>query len=247
MGGCVALVQLEKAVVARMKRGEHHFEVLVDPEGAEKLTEKWRNGEATTPEDVRAILATDLVFTHWSDGKKASDEHLLKSFETTDILAIARRVLQEGEIQLTAEQRKKLIEAKHKRVVESILRNAWNPQTKTPHPRDRIERALEEAKFRVDPFKGVEEQVQSAMKALRPILPISIEQVKVAVRVPAEHTGHSYGVLKGLGEIKQEEWQADGALVIVLQIPAGIQADVYERMGKLTHGTAQVKLLGAVH
>lgn len=241
------MVQLEKAVVARMKRGEHHFEVLVDPEGAEKLTDRWRKGEATTAEDLRSILATDLVFTHWSDGKKASDEHLLKSFETTDVLAIARTILTEGEIQLTAEQRKKMIDAKHKRVVESIVRNAWNPQAKAPHPRDRIERALEEAKFRVDPFKGVEEQVQNALKALRPLMPIAIEQVQVAVRVPAEHTGHSYGVLKGLGEIKQEEWQKDGALVVVLQIPAGIQADVYERMGKLTHGTAQVKLMGAVH
>ena len=240
------MVQLEKAVVARMKRGEHHFEVLVDPEGAEKLMDRWRHQQATTPEELRAILATDLVFTHWSDGKKASDEHLQKSFETTDILAIAKTILLEGEIQLTADQRKKMIDAKHKRVVENIVRNAWNPQAKAPHPKDRIERALEEAKFRVDPFKGVEEQVQNALKALRPLIPIAIEQVKVAVRVPPEHTGHSYGVLKGLGEIKQEEWQKDGSLVVVLQIPAGIQADVYERMGKLTHGTAQVKLLGAV-
>ena len=241
------MVNLDKAVVARMKKGEHHFEVLVDPEGAEKLTDTWRNGGTTTDQDLRAILATDLVFTHWSDGKKASDEHLLKAFATTDVLAIAKAILVDGEIQLTAEQRKKMVDAKHKRVIEAILRNAWNPQTKTPHPKDRIERALEEAKFRTDPFKGVEEQVQAAMKALRPLIPIAIEQVKVAVRVPAEHTGHSYGVLKSLGEIKQEEWQKDGALVIVLQIPAGIQADVYERMGKLTHGTAQVKLLGAVH
>ena len=240
------MVSLEKAVVARLKKGEHHFEVLVDPDGAERLMDRWRRDETTTAEDVRAILATDFVFTHWSDGKKASDEHLAKSFETTDLVAIARRILLEGEIQLTAEQRKKLIDSKHKRVVEQILKNAWNPQAKAPHPKDRIERALEEAKFRVDPFKGVEEQVQAAIKALRPLIPIAVEQVKVAVRVPAEHAGHSYGVLKGLGEIKQEEWQKDGALVIVLQIPAGIQADVYERMGKLTHGTAQVKLVGAV-
>ncbi|MEK6975057.1 MAG: ribosome assembly factor SBDS [Candidatus Thermoplasmatota archaeon] len=240
------MVQLEKAVVARMKRGEHHFEVLVDPEAAEKLIAKWRDNQVVPAEELRAILATDYVFTHWSDGKKASDDHLLKSFQTTDLLAIAKTILVEGEIQLTAEQRKKMIDAKHKRVVESLVRNAWNPQAKAPHPRDRIERALAEAKFHIDPFKGVEEQVQSALKALRPLMPIAIEQVQVAVSVPAQHTGPSYGVLKALGEIKKEEWQKDGTLVVVLQIPAGIQADVYERMGKLTHGQAQVKLMGAV-
>src|SRR5688500_20401771 len=99
------MVSLDKAVVARLKRGEHHFEVLVDPEGVEKLTEKWREGKETAPEELRSILATDLVFTHWSDGKKASDEELTKAFASTDILAIARRILTEGERQLTAEQR----------------------------------------------------------------------------------------------------------------------------------------------
>jgi ribosome maturation protein SDO1 len=241
------MVSLDKAVVARMKRGEHHYEVLVDPDAAEKLTEKWREGKETAPEELRSILATDLVFTHWSDGKKASDEELTKAFGTTDLLAIAREILVEGEVQLTAEQRKRMAEAKHKRIVEVILRNGWNPQTKTPHPRDRIERALEEAKFRSDPMKGIDEQVQAAMKLLRPLIPIAFEEVKVAIRIPAEHTGHAYGPVRGLGEIKQEEWQKDGALILVLQIPAGMQAEVYERLNKITHGQVTTKLLGAVH
>lgn len=242
------MVSLDKAVVARLKRGEHHFEVLVDPEAAEKLLEKWRDpaGKQPTPEEVRAILATDYVFTHWSDGKKASDEELQAAFATTDILAIAKRILVEGEVQLTAEQRRKMAEAKHKRIVDHILRNGWNPQTKTPHPRDRIERALEEAKFRTDPQKGIDEQVQAAMKALRPIIPIAFEQVKVAIRVPAEHTGHAYGAIRSLGAIQQEEWQKDGALVVVLQVPAGMQAEVYDRLNSLTHGQVTTKLLGAV-
>jgi ribosome maturation protein SDO1 len=241
------MVSLDKAVVARMKRGEHHYEVLVDPDGAEKLTDKWREGKETAPEELRSILATDLVFTHWSDGKKASDEELTKAFGTTDLLAIAKEILVEGEVQLTAEQRKRMAEAKHKRIVEVILRNGWNPQTKTPHPRDRIERALEEAKFRSDPQKGIDEQVQAAMKLLRPLIPIAFEEVKVAIRIPAEHTGHAYGPVRGLGEIKQEEWQKDGSLIIVLQIPAGMQAEVYERLNKITHGQVTTKLLGAVH
>jgi ribosome maturation protein SDO1 len=238
------MVSLDKAVVARLKRGEHHFEVLVDPDAAEKLTEKWTEGKTTAPEELRSILATDYVFTHWSDGKKASDEELTKAFATTDLLTIARRILTEGEVQLTAEQRKRMGEAKHKRVLEVILRNGWNPQTKTPHPRDRIERALEEAKFKVDPMKGVDDQVAAAMKALRPILPIAFELVKVAIRIPAEHTGHAYGAVRGLGEIQQEEWQKDGSLIIVLKIPAGTQAEVYDRLNSITHGQVTTKLLG---
>lgn len=237
------MVSLDKAVVARIDRFATHYEVLVDPDGADALQQKMRDGKALAPEEVRAILAVDQVFTHWTDGKKASDEQLAKAFETTDIVAITQRILQEGEVQLTAEQRKRMAEAKHRRVVDFILRNAWNPQTKTPHPRDRIERALEEAKFRVDPLKHADEQVDEAMRKLRPLLPIAFEKVRVAVKIPAEHTGHTYGVVRQLGELKQEEWQGDGSLIVVIEIPAGMQGEVYDRLNSVTHGHVTTKLL----
>ena len=237
------MVSLDKAVVARLKRFENHYEVLVDPDGADALQQKMRDGKALAPEEVRSILAVDQVFTHWTDGKKASDEQLTKAFETTDIVEIAKRVLQEGEVQLTSEQRKRMADAKHKRILDYILRNAWNPQTKTPHPRDRLERALEEAKFRVDPLKHADEQVEEAMKKLRPLIPIAFEKVKVAIKIPAEHTGHTYGAVRQLGDIKQEEWQKDGSLIIVIEIPAGMQGEVYDRLNSVTHGHVTTKLL----
>jgi ribosome maturation protein SDO1 len=238
------MVSLEKAVVARLNRFQTHYEILVDPEMAQDVAERLRKPETPVSDDeIRAITAVDQVFTHWSDGKKASDELLLKGFETTDFAAVARRILLEGEVQLTAEQRKKMAEAKHKRIVETILRNAWNPQAKAPHPRERIERALEEAKFRADPQKRVEEQVDVAMKLLRPLMPIAIEHIKVAIKIPAEHTGHTYGAVRGMGEIKQEEWQKDGSLIVVLEMPAGMQTEVYDRLNSMTHGQVTTKLM----
>lgn len=237
------MVSLEKAVVARLNRFGTHYEVLVDPDLAEAVRSKLVAGEAVPPEEFRKVTAVDTVFTHWSDGKKASDEQLAKAFETTEFAAIARRILVEGEVQLTAEQRKRMAEAKHKRIVETILRNAWNPQTRTPHPRDRIERALEEAKFKVDPQRHVEEQVEEAMKKLRPLIPIAFERVRIAIKVPPEHAGHSYGVIKSLGDLKKDEWQPDGSLICVIEIPAGMQPEVYDRLNSTTHGHVETKLL----
>ena len=238
------MVSLDKAVVARLPRFNLHFEILVDPDAAFGVADKLRRGEATTDDEVRKICAVDDVFTHWSEGKRASHEELQKGFETDAFIRVARRILTEGEIQLTADQRKKMAEAKHKRIVETILRNAWNPQTKTPHPRDRIERALEEAKFHSDPIKRVEEQVEDAMKKLRPLLPIAFDTVKVAVRIPMEFAGHATSAVRSLGELKQEEWQADGSLIVVLEMPAGMQTEVYDRLNAMTHGKVTVKLIG---
>lgn len=233
------MVSLDDAVVARLARFGTTFEILVDPDGVQKLLDREDNND----QEVLAVLAVDDVFVDWSEGDRASDEQLVQGFSTTDVAPIARRILSEGDVQLTTEQRKKMLEQKRKRIVETIARNTWNPQAKTPHPKERIDRALEEAKFRPDPLRRVEEQVQEAVNLLKPLLPIAFERVQVAIKVPPEHTGQAVHHIHQLGEVKREEWQNDGSLIAVLEIPAGAQGEVYDRLNSITHGSVETKLL----
>lgn len=231
------MVSLDDAVVARLNRFGTTFEILVDPDQAEKITGK------SSDDEILATMAVDDVFVDWSEGERASSEQLLKAFETETVADIARRILDEGEIQLTQEQRKRMLEAKRRRVVDYIVRHAWDPRARTPHPRDRIERALDEAKWRADPLRSVDSQVQEAFKVLRPLLPIAFERVKVAIKIPSQYAGAAYGKVRGLGDVKREEWQADGSLIVVLEIPAGAQTDVYDTLNHFTHGEAETRLL----
>lgn len=239
------MVSLDEAVVARLARFGVTFEILVDPDGAEQLLHRLDDDadERATDDEILDIMAVDDVFVDWSEGERASDEQLNKGFSTGEVAVVARRILHEGEIQLTTEQRKRMLEQKHRRIVEYIARHAWNPQSRSPHPRDRIERGLEEAKFRADPLRRVEDQVAEAMKKLRPLMPIAFERVRVAIKVPAEHTGQAYGVVRQLGDLKKEEWQSDGSFVAVLEIPAGAQTEIYDRLNALTHGSVETRLL----
>lgn len=234
------MVSLDDAVVARLGRFGTTFEILVDPDGAEALYDRW---EDAPDEEIRDMLAVDDVFVDWSEGERAKDEDLQKGFETTDPVAIARRILKEGDVQLTQEQRKKMLDQKEKRILTTLARETWNPQARMPHPKERIERALDEAKFRVDPLRPVSQQVQEAFKALRPLLPIAFERVKVAIKVPAEHTGPAYGAIRQLGEMQKEQWESDGSLICVIEIPAGAQGEVYDRLNGLTHGSVETRLL----
>jgi ribosome maturation protein SDO1 len=163
------MVTLEEAVTARLKTHGEVFEVLVDPEGALS----YRQGEDL---DLEKILAAEDVFVNAGRGDRSSEEDLLRAFETTDFLTIAAKIIKKGEIQLTAEQRKRIIENKRRQVVNVIATNAINPQTGTPHPPARIERAMEEAHVNIDPTKSVEEMVNVTMKAIRPIIPIRFER-----------------------------------------------------------------------
>ncbi|MDD4332246.1 MAG: ribosome assembly factor SBDS [Methanosarcinaceae archaeon] len=230
------MVSLDDAVIARLKRGSKHFEVLVEPNGALA----YKRGEKVKLEEV---LAVETIFEDASRGDRAAESDILNTFKTTDSFEIAAVILKSGELQLTSEQRKRMLEEKRKKVIHTIARNAINPQTRAPHPPTRIERAMEEAKVHIDPLKSVDQLVKIAMKAIRPLIPIRFEEVNVAVKIPPEYAPKAYGEVANFGAMLKNEWQNDGSWIAVVRIPAGVQNDFYALLNHLTKGEAETKLL----
>lgn len=229
------MVSLDKAVVARYKHGKKIFEILVDPEGADSI----RSG---VKEEIEKVLAADEIFVDASKGKKATEEDLMEIFSTVEIAEIAGTIIKKGELQLTTEQRRKKIDAKKKMVVERIARISINPRTNTPHPLTRIEIAMNEAKVQIDPFKSVDEQVTAIVKALRPIIPIKIEETAIAIKIPAIYTGQVYEIKRNF-TVTKEEWQKDGSFIAVVTVPAGIRDDLFSFLNRMTKGEAQTKIV----
>jgi ribosome maturation protein SDO1 len=230
------MVKVEDAVVARWETGGSHFEVLVDP----AMVQAVKDGKEV---DVAGGLALDQVFKDARKGDKVSDEFLEKVFHTRSVPEIAKQILLKGEVQVTTEQRHQLLEAKHRQIVAEIARNAMNPQTGAPHPPARIEAAMREAKVHVDPFRSAELQVPEVLQKLRPLLPIRLDSVKVKIRVRAQDFPKVIGDLKGFGKLSEENWLGDGSWTGVLQIPAGLQTDLYAKLSAKTKGTAETSLV----
>lgn len=230
------MVKVEDAVIARWEFQGSRFEVLVDPQAVQDL----KDGKDV---DLTDKLALDQVFKDAKKGDKISEEHLEKTFKTRNLAEIARQIVLKGEVQVTTEQRHRLQEAKRRQVVATIARNAMNPQTGAPHPPARIEAAMTEAKVHIDPFRPVDAQVQEVLAKLRPLLPIRLDVVKVRIRVPAQHYPRVIGELKGLGRILEEIWMGDGSWSGVLEIPAGVQTELYEKLNARTKGAAETALV----
>ncbi len=230
------VIPLEKAVTARLESHGEKFEILVDPD----LSVKYRQGEKIELEDMVAALN---VFSNSSRGTRASDEALQKVFQTTDFPEIAAKIIQKGEIHLTAEQRKQMIAEKRRQVINFIARNAINPQTGLPHPPQRVEMAMEEARVSIDLYKHLDELVKETVKALRPILPIKFDELRIAVKIPADFAPRAFGDIQSAATIEREEWQKDGSWICLVRIPAGIQGDFYNLVNRLTKGQGEVKVL----
>ena len=234
------MIPLEHSVVARLESFGERFEILVDPDKAALV----RQGQPVEIEDVVAALN---VFGNASKATRASDEALMKVFHTTDFNAVARKIIEKGEIHLTSDQRKQMIEEKRRQVVNFIARNAVNPQTGHPHPAHRIEMAMEEARVNIDPFKHLDEQVKETVKALRPLLPIRFEELRLAIKIPPENAARAYGDIAAASVMEKDEWLKDGSWVCVVRIPAGIQVEFYDLINKLSKGEGQVKILNQVY
>ncbi|MEE8168265.1 MAG: ribosome assembly factor SBDS [Candidatus Hydrothermarchaeales archaeon] len=231
-----SLVSLEEAVIARLEIYGERYEVLVDPD----LALDFKRGKEL---DISSVLAVETIFKDAKKGDKASEEHMAKVFTTSNALDVAKQIVRKGEIQLTTEQRRKMLDDRKKQVINIIARNAMNPQTGTPHPPQRIERAMEDARVHVDLHKTAEEQVQTVIKALRPILPIRFEERTIAVKIPPQYAAKAYPVVKEYGEIKKEEWLKDGSWAFLVGLPAGVVDEFFKEINSLTKGEVETKIL----
>ena len=230
------MVSVEKAVIARLKRNGETFEVLVDCEKAMAFKE----GKSISMDDV---LAVGEVFSDARKGLTASEKRMEAIFGTADPYEVAKIIIKEGEVQLTAAYREKLREQVKRQIIDILHRNGIDPRTNAPHPPARLEAALEEAKVKIDETKPASEQVEQILKQIRPILPIRFAKKEIAIKIKADYAGKAYPFVQKSGKILKQEWQNDGSWIAVVEIPGGIEDEFYDQLNKITHGTVETRLL----
>jgi ribosome maturation protein SDO1 len=222
--------------VVRFSYEGEKFEIMVKPDPAleYKLGKK---------KDLSAVLVSDEIYTDSGKGTKPSTEKLLKAFKTEDLAEIAEIIMQKGNLNLTTDQRRKMIENKRKQIVEFIAKTYVDPKTHLPHPPLRVEQAMKDARVSIDPQKNVDEQVKDIVEKLRSIIALKSESLQLEIIIPAQYASQSYAVLKSVGSLKTEEWQNNGSLKAILEIPAAARPNVIDRLGSITKGSASVEVV----
>ena len=224
----------DKLNLARIKKFGQNFEISVDPD----LALKFKKGEL---DNLREVLHSDQIYSDAKKGQVVSPEKLVEAFKTDDPLKVAEIIIKEGEIQLTSEHRGKEREQKLKQLINKIHQMSVDPKTNLPHPANRIDAALEEAKIKLDEHKSLEEQFDDIISKLRPILPIKIEMKKMTITIPSLYAGKSYPIVTKQGKVISDDWLGDGSWRVVLEIPAGMQQDLIDTLNSLTKGEVLVE------
>lgn len=210
------------------------FELIVKPDPALE----YKLGKRS---DLSSVLVSDEIYSDANKGSRASSEKLMKHFKTTDATEVAKQIIARGELNLTTDQRRKMVEEKRKQIVQYINRSFVDPKTHLPHPVVRIEAAMDEARVSIDPFKRSEDQAKTVLDGLRKILPLKSETVRLTVTIPPQFSAQSFNILKFAGDFKGEEWLSDGSLRVIVEMNAGLKANFLDRLGSISKGSAVVK------
>ncbi|MEM0243485.1 MAG: ribosome assembly factor SBDS [Candidatus Aenigmatarchaeota archaeon] len=193
-------ISIEKSVIACYKVKGQKFEILVDPFKAFefKKNKKYK---------IEEILAVNDIFKDARKAERASANELKQAFNTTDIFKIAEEILSNGEIQIPTELKRKLIEEKKNQIINLISRRFINPQNNLPHPPQRIELAMEQAKVSIDPFVDAELQLENIVKELKKIIPLRIEYLTLEIKIPINVGSKAINEIKRLKlSILSENW-----------------------------------------
>jgi len=211
--------------IARIKKIGKHFEILVDLDQALKF----KKGEIAYIE-----AEGDRVFKDIKKGEVASSSDLKEAFKTEDINEIAKKIVKEGEVQVTQDYRDEEREKRIKQVVDFIATNAVDSKTGRPHTPDRIKLALEQSHVNIK-NAPIDTQIKDIIGEISKIIPIKLETKRIKIVVPAVHTGKAYGLLNKYQE--KEKWLDDGSLESIVAIPAGMIMEFYDKLNSMTHGS----------
>ncbi len=229
-------IDLRGKSIVRYEKHGRRYELLVNPEPAWLFVQ----GEEVEIDDIFEVY---IVYENISRGVKSTQDDLNVAFEGLTEREIAIKILKEGKLQLTLDQRNEILKDKRVEIVDFIHIHCINPRENTPIPKDRIENAILDLGVNISYKDDVKSQALEVIDLLKPIMPIRLETAKLAVKIPPSFTGSLYGFVISAGSLVQEEWLSDGSLAVVVNIPSGTQADFLEQITSRTKGKAQVKVL----
>jgi ribosome maturation protein SDO1 len=216
------MVSLDDAVLARLEKGGSRYEILVDPE----LVDTWK--EDPNSVELSDLLAIDEVWSDAKAGDRPTSDALERVFGSTDLSTCVDKILRDGSLQLTTAQRRQMVDERMKQIVNEIAMTATDPKTKLPHPPTRIENALQEARFKADPFLSVERQVKDAVNILKPIIPLQFITIKLAFKVPGKDYGGVSNLLRD--SMQKDQWLSDGSWACVVEVPGGMKNEIISRV-----------------
>ncbi len=189
-----------------------NLELLCKP----NTVSKFREGNLT----IDKVVMCEEIFKSIQKGNRTNNGDLENTFGTSNVMECIKIMLEKGDYQISAEERKEKMAKKRSEIIGYIHRNYMDPKTKNAIPVTRIESALEQMKAKIDPDTPVDKLLQPILKKLPSIMPVKKQEgMHAAVKIPHKFLGQSGSLLRRYCVINSERYDSYGCIYEVMMAP----------------------------
>lgn len=189
------------------------------------------------------VVIVDEIFKNSKKGDKASTLDLEKAFGTGDVNSCITIMLEQGEYQISAEERKKKVDEKRSEIMNYIYSNFTDEKGITI-PMTRVELALEEMKVRIDGDTPTDKQLKPILKKLPDIMRIKKRKgVHAVFKIKHQYLGRCQSLIQTNATVLSERYVSQGAIIEVNLVPHQMDM-LLETIGNITAGDFKFEVLG---
>ena len=123
----------------------------------------WRNGNE---DNIDNVIQINQIFSNAIQGTIAGEGLLKKLFGTADKTEIIKKILDEGNLQVSKKEREVLADSAFQEVVKILAKKLIHPKTRRLFSEEAIKNSLKNIRFKADFNMGSKKQAFKAMKKL---------------------------------------------------------------------------------
>ncbi|CAJ1340607.1 unnamed protein product [Effrenium voratum] len=168
--------RLTNVAIVRMKSHGMRFEIAC----YKNKVLNWREG---IEKDMNEVLQTETIFTNVSKAVIAKEKDLQKAFGTADQLEICKKILKDGDVQVSDKEREVHMESLFKDIVQILAERLVHNETGRQLTPLAVESALKNIGFSVQPDQPAKKQALKAMDEIQKKLSGSFSRAKMRVRM----------------------------------------------------------------
>ncbi|KAH0571061.1 Shwachman-Bodian-Diamond syndrome protein-like protein [Spironucleus salmonicida] len=187
---------LTNVITIQIDIKDNHFELAC----YQNKINAYKNGTET---DLSNVLQTEDVFTNVAQGELATNATLQASFQTLNKTTICNKIITEGRLSLSNQERKHESSRIRKEVISQAQQRCTHIQTGKQIPFQMLENAIHEIGFQINSFPA-SEQAASLVNAIQSEFGVlKINKIKIVIMWKGEEG------MKRLNEIGIQEEQQD--------------------------------------
>jgi rRNA metabolism SBDS family protein len=183
------------------------------------------------------VLMADQVFTNFNKGNVASSADLLAVCGKSDVDYCTKYIVDHGEPQVSASERKEDLDRKIHQVLCYVHSNYIDPKLGLPHPMARLEGAFANAKQRIDVNQSTQTQAEQFVKSLSGVLSMRKSIVEAKLRVQKALAGKVEGIIYKHGDMGTRSYGSEHTVFTVTLQPSQVDGFI-SNLNKVTNNEA---------